>query len=117
MKSIALVESERHSNGKVSVERRYYLSSLKLDAQALGQAVRAHWGIENSLLWALDVTYREDDSRIRRGHAAENFSTLRRLTLNLLKQETTRPLSQRKKRMVCGWDDDYREKVLYGRNL
>lgn len=117
LRSMALVESERHVNGKLSVERRYYLSSLPLEASALAQAVRAHWGVENGLHWVLDVTYREDDSRIRRGHAAENFSTLRRLTLNLLKQETSRPLSQRKKRMVCGWDDGYREKVLFGRTL
>jgi len=117
VKSFALVECERHVNGTVSTEQRYYISSLAVDVEQLARAVRGHWGIENSLHWVLDMTFREDESRIRRGHAAENISTLRRLALNLLKRETSHAGSQRKKRRRSGWDDAYREKVLFGHSL
>jgi predicted transposase YbfD/YdcC len=117
LKTLGMTESERHVGEKISVERRYYISSLPLNVKAFSGAVRQHWGIENSLHWVLDVTYREDESRIRRGHGAENLSTLRRLTLNLLKQETTAKTSQKQKRQRAGWDDTYRQKVLFGRTL
>jgi len=117
LKTIGMTESERHIGEKITVERRYYISSLPLDAKAFGQAVRTHWAVENSLHWVLDVTFREDESRLRRGHAAENFSILRRLVLNLLKQETSTSKSQKAKRRLSGWDDDYREKVLFGKAL
>jgi len=117
LKTIGMTESERHIGEKVTLERRYYISSLPLDAKAFGNAVRTHWAVENSLHWVLDVTFREDESRLRRGHAAENFGILRRLALNLLKQETSTAKSQRAKRRLSGWDDDYREKVLFGKAL
>ena len=112
-----MAECERHVSGEISVERRYYLSSLSVDVTRFADAVRSHWGIENSVHWVLDLTFREDESRPRRGHAAENVSTLRRLALNLLKRETTHAGSQRKKRRRSGWDDAYREKVLFGHSL
>ena len=117
VKSIGMTESERHVGTNVTVERRYSISSLPLNGEVFGQAVRRHWGVENSLHWVLDVTYREDESRVRRGHAAENLRSLRRLTLNLLKPETTCKTSQKQKRQRAGWDDAYRETVLFGRSL
>lgn len=111
LQSIVLVESEREVDGSVSRERRYFLSSRPPEAQALAGAIRAHWEIENALHWVLDVTFREDDSRIRRGHGAENFSTLRQFALNLLKQESTR-ISVRKKRVRCALNDDFRSQVI-----
>jgi predicted transposase YbfD/YdcC len=114
LKIIGLAESERHLGDKVSVERRYYIASLKSDARQFGQAVRGHWGIENSLHWVLDVTLREDECRIRRGEAAENFCTLRHFAFNLLKQEKTLKKSIKQKRLKAGWDDTYRAKILFG---
>jgi predicted transposase YbfD/YdcC len=74
--------------------------------------VRNHWGIENALHWCLDIAFREDDSRVRTGNAAENFAILRHLALNLLKQETTCKLGIKSKRRKAGWDDAYLLKVL-----
>jgi predicted transposase YbfD/YdcC len=114
LKIIGRVEAERHLGDKLTVERRYYIASLKSDARQFGQAVRGHWGIENSLHWVLDVTLREDECRIRRGEAAENFCTLRHFAFNLLKQEKTLKKSLKQKRLKAGWDDTYRAKVLFG---
>lgn len=114
LKIIGMAESERHLGDKLTVERRYYIASLKSEARQFGQAVRGHWGIENSLHWVLDVTLREDECRIRRGEAAENFCTLRHFAFNLLKQEKTMKKSIKQKRLKAGWDDTYRAKVLFG---
>jgi predicted transposase YbfD/YdcC len=114
LKIIGMTESERHVGEKVTVERRYYIASLESDARQFGNAVRGHWGIENSLHWVLDVTLREDECRIRRGEAAENFCTLRHFAFNLLKQEKTMRKSIKQKRLKAGWDDTYRAKVLFG---
>lgn len=94
------------------LERRFYLSSLGCDAPRLLEAVRAHWGIENSVHWVLDVAFREDECRIRRDHAARNMATLRRLALNLLRQDKkhTRGLNTRRHR--AGWDNDYLLRIL-----
>lgn len=85
--SIIQVKSQRETKeGAVSTEKRYYISSLPMDAVLIGSAIRAHWGIENNLHWSLDVTFREDASRIRKGHAPENVGWLRRFALSLLKR-------------------------------
>lgn len=116
LRSIALVESERHIHGQVSVERRYFISSLPGAAEPIARAVRAHWQVENGCHWVLDMTFREDDSRIRRGDGAENFSTLRHFALNLLKQHAPK-LSVRKKRIRAGFSDLFREQVLAGATI
>lgn len=112
--SFGLVEAQRDIKGKVSVERRYFISSLSGDdAQQFLQVTRDHWGVENGLHWLLDVTFREDESRARTGNAAENIAALRRLALNTIKTETSQPkLSFRRKRLMAAWNNDYMKKVL-----
>jgi len=112
--SIAMMESERHIGDTFSLERRYYITSLDSNARQFGNAARGHWGVENCVHWTLDVTFREDECRIRRGEAAENLCTLRHFVLNLLKQEKTLKKSIKQKRLMAAWDDDYRAKVLFG---
>lgn len=109
---IGKVQSERHINGQVSTENRYYLLSLDNDAQQFAHAARGHGGIENTLHWSLDVTFREDDSRIRQGEAAENFAVVRHLALSLLKQEQTAKVGIAAKRFKAALDPDYLLKVL-----
>ena len=114
LRSVIMIESERHVNGTVSLEQRYYLSSASGNAETFLNATRQHWSIENSLHWVLDVAFREDDSRIRKGYGAENFAILRHIALNLLKQEQTTRIGIQNKRLKAGWDDRYLEKILEG---
>jgi predicted transposase YbfD/YdcC len=111
--SIVVVESQREVNGKVSTERRYYISSLTgNDAPAMLERIRSHWSVENNLHWQLDVSFREDEKRIRIGHGAENFSRLCRLTLNRLKADKSTKASIHTKRLKAAWDDYYLFKLL-----
>ena len=111
--SFVCVEATRQIGEQTSTERRYYLSSHDgRDAAMLLEAVRGHWGIENRLHWQLDVSFGEDQRRGRKQHAAENFSRLSRLALNLLKKEKSTKMSIKTKRLNCGWDHDYLLKVL-----
>ena len=110
--AVARVRCTREMKGEVSVNDRYFLSSLT-DVNALAHAVRAHWGIENSLHWILDVAFDEDANRTRAEHAQANLVTLRHLALNQLKRESSLKASIKTKRMRAGWDDDYLLKVLY----
>lgn len=112
LKAIGMVESERHSGGHVSIEQRYFITSLG-DVKLFQRAVRSHWGIENGLHWRLDVTFREDDSRIRRGNGAHNIGVIRHVAMNLLKREKTK-ISYRKKRIRAALNDDFRDKLLIG---
>jgi predicted transposase YbfD/YdcC len=114
LKSVVFIESERFIGEKLSVETRYYLSSLPNDAKLLNQAVRSHWGVENSLHWVLDVTFHEDRSRIKKKNAPENFGLLRRLALCLLKQESSSKRSIKGKRLRASWDEGYLQRVLCG---
>jgi predicted transposase YbfD/YdcC len=112
LQTIGMVESERHIEGKVTRETRYYISSLDSDAERFGRAVRGHWGIENTLHWSLDVTFNEDSCRIRQGQAAENFAVLRHLALNLLQQDKTTRLGIKAKRFKAALDPQYLAKLL-----
>src|SRR4029079_9871897 len=114
LRSVVLIESERFVGETLVVEERYYVSSLPADARLLNEAARAHWTVENSLHWVLDVTFHEDASRIRKGDAPENFGLLRRLALCLLKKETTSKRSIRGKRLRASWDDGYLLQVMCG---
>lgn len=112
LQSVGMVEAMREVGGKTSVERRYYLSSLPLGVETFARAVRGHWGVENKLHWVLDVWFREDQSRARAGHAAENLATLRRLALNLLKREKTKKRGIKGKQLNAGWDHAYLLRLL-----
>ena len=107
-----MVESIRCIKGNNSIERRYYLSSLALDAKGFGRAVRGHWGVENPLHWSLDVTFREDDSRARTKNAAQNLATLRRIALNLIKRNPRKKVSQRQKRILAALDTPFLGELL-----
>jgi predicted transposase YbfD/YdcC len=121
LQSLAMVEAQRSENrwdedGSERIwarttQRRYYISSLPADARRIAQAVRSHWGIENSVHWVLDVSFREDASRIRKGEGPKNVGVLRRIAMNLVRQDE-RPGSLRQKRKRAGWDDAYREEIL-----
>lgn len=117
IQSLIMVESTRevigrNSTGHISKERRYYISSLPAKAALLGKTVRAHWGIENSVHWILDVAFREDDCRIRVGEAPQNFAILRRIALNLLKSDKSTKLGIANKRLKAGWNVAYLGKLL-----
>lgn len=115
LQSIAMVQAERQLGDQRTVTRRYFISSLKSDAELLLQAVRGHWGIENKVHWVLDIAFREDDCRIRKGNGAENFAVLRHIALNLLRRETSaKRRSLKGKRKKAAWDEQYLLKVLTG---
>lgn len=111
LKSIGMVESIRDVGGEVSTEKRYYLCSIT-NLKQFARAARQHWFVENKLHWELDVAFREDESRVRLGYAAENLSVIRRIALNLLKQEQTVKRGIQTKRLKAGWDQSYLLKVL-----
>jgi predicted transposase YbfD/YdcC len=98
-------------DGKETLEARYYISSLPVSVKCFAHAVRSHWAIENTCHWSLDVTFREDESRIRDKHVRENFAWMNRFTLSLLKQHPGRD-SLAMKRRICGWNDDFLLEVL-----
>lgn len=112
LSSIGLAEREYFEKETRRIEQRHYIVSFKNDAKAFGNAVRQHWGIENSLHWVLDVVFREDDSRIRRGHSPMNFNTMRQMSLNLLKKEKSK-ISIKQKRFESALNDDFRAKVVF----
>ena len=112
--AVALVCRERRVKGQQNESTaRYYLTSLRVGAAELAGYIRNHWGIENGLHWVLDVSFREDDSRTRSGHAAANLGMLRRVAVSLLKRAGTKG-SIKTRRMKAGWDDDYLLQVLQG---
>ena len=112
LRSVACVEGARRIGDAVTRERRYYLTSLPADPGRIAAAVRGHWGIENRLHWVLDLAFREDECRVRTGHAAENFAVLRHIALNLLRRDTSVRAGIRAKRLTCGWNDSYLLQIL-----
>lgn len=109
---IGLVESLRDNGQKVTLERRYFIATLSRGVNAFANAVRSHWGIENSLHWVLDVSFSEDANRTRQGHAAENFAILRHIALNILRKDTTSKKSINLRRLRAGWDTAYLQQLL-----
>ena len=110
------LESLRSTNGppKVETEIRYFLSSCRDDPIVLGRAIRQHWAIENALHWVLDVTFREDDSRVRDQRAARNLAVLRRMAINLVGRDGSTKASVRARRKRAAWDNDYMLQLLAG---
>lgn len=113
LKTIGLAISYRMTKQKESrLEYRYFISSAALTSNRLAQAVRSHWGIENKLHWVLDVSMDEDDNQIFRGHAAANMATMRHLSLNMLRAETSKAMSVPRKQRRAHIDEGYLEKVV-----
>lgn len=113
LSSIVKVKSKRFNKEETSEETRYYISSINSnEAEQFGEAIRAHWGVENGLHWTLDMAFDEDRCRIRKGHADENMSMFRHLALDLLKAEKTAKVGIKIKRQMAGWDNDYLLKIL-----
>ena len=115
--AIGLVLCRRVVEGVESIEFRYYIGSFAGTAEEYLNAIRGHWGIENSLHWVLDVVFRADDSRHHAGNSCENLALLRKLAISLLKQEQTSDASLKTRRLRCGWDNDYLAKVLAANNV
>jgi predicted transposase YbfD/YdcC len=114
LKAVGIAISEREdSQGRASIETRYYILSRLLPVQKFADAVRGHWGIENNLHWQLDVSFREDECRVSRDHAPANLSVIRRFALGLLKRDKSCRKGIVIKRLKCAANDEYREKVLF----
>lgn len=117
LKSIGMVESQREIDGKISVERRYYILSIESDVHRFAAAVRSHWSIENQLHWILDVGFAEDFAQSFSGYSAENLAVIRHVGINLLSRDKKTQVGVKTKRLKAGWDDNYLKTVLGGLNI
>lgn len=113
LKAIAMVEASVERAGKTSTARRFFLSSLALDAKFCAKAVRAHWGIENRLHWVLDVVFHDDLMRLRTQHGPHNMAIVKHMAMNLVKAAPG-PDSIRVRRKAAGWDDNYLKAIITG---
>ena len=111
---IGAVESERHEGEKVSLERRYFITSRVTNASQFMAAVRSHWSVENNLHWVLDIGFREDESRIRKDYGPENMAVFRQMAVNVLNQDSTEKFGVQNKRIMALADEDYLEQLLAG---
>ena len=112
LRSIGMVERECEEREKKSIEKRYFINSIAADAKVFAHAVRGHWGIENGLHWRMDVVFKEDASRIRKGNAPAIMTTIRHICSNLFQKESS-DLSIKRKRLKAAWDDNFRRNVLF----
>jgi len=112
IQSIALIEGERKIGDKTTIERRYFISSLEVDAKRIAKSVRAHWGIENSLHWVLDVTFNEDQMRTRKDNGPQVRAVLNHAAINICKMNTTRKASIRRKRNIAAWEPDFLTELI-----
>ncbi len=111
LSAIAMIESRVGTKQSVRTERRFYIASRPMSAKAFGEAVRAHWGIENALHWVLDVTFKDDLSRVRKGHGAKNMAVVRHFAVNLVRQAKDKK-SLKLRRKLAGWDPDYLQSLI-----
>jgi predicted transposase YbfD/YdcC len=112
LKSVAIIESVRKIGEASSAQTRYFISSLETTAKHMLKCIRGHWEVENKLHWNLDVSFREDESRVRKGHAQENLTIVRKLALNLLRKNKSRKGGAKTKRLICAIDTDFLLDVL-----
>jgi len=113
LKSIACVESTRRTKDSETVECRYFISSLE-SITRIARSIRCHWKVENKLHWVMDMDFDEDACRVRKDHAPENFATLRQIAYNLLKRESSKKVSIRRKINKAGWNNDFLARVVAG---
>ena len=113
LSGIGMIISEIQTSETKSLQKHYFIYSCKdMTAKEIMQAKRAHWSIENSLHWVLDMTFREDESRVRKDNSAENFNIIRQIVLNILKLEKTKKDSLVNKQFACLLDDNYLDKII-----
>jgi len=120
LSSIAMVQTTITHRGKVSVNNRYFISSLKTNAKKLGEFIRGHWAVENCLHWVLDMTFSEDASRIRKDNSSENLSMIKKITINLIKianNKRDKKISIKGCRECAGWNDKFLEEIVFGQKL
>jgi predicted transposase YbfD/YdcC len=111
LNAIAMVESTRETNGVIEKDTRIFITSLVMLAHLLGPVIRSHWAIENSLHWVMDMTFRDDECRVRTNHAPANFTTIKHMAHNLLRRPVSKD-SFRLRRKVAGWDDEFLASLL-----
>ena len=112
IRSIIMLKSTREYQDNIEIEKRYYITSLHGSAKMIANAIRSHWSVENSLHWCLDVAFNEDKNQIRAGNAPENLSTVRRIALNILKQDKTRKIGLARKRRMAAINIDYMQTLM-----
>lgn len=114
MHNVIEIESIREIKGEITNEKRYYISSIAAETKPILNAVRQHWGVENKLHWVLDISFGDDQSRVRKGNVPRNMAIIKRTVLNLLNivKKASPSLSLKRMRKMVGWNDTLLEKIL-----